>query len=421
MCSRCTFSQVLRFVLLAFFLCSSSEVSSGQSVIDPAALLQNVSQKYMEAKYYHIEAQLSEKWNGKHSSRWEESFRTAIVSASGRYRFQADGPRYSWVQASNGAKEWVYNATTKEYIEKQATDNGRPSQFDKDGWSAEEFALIEAQNIPKALADMISSVRTPVFAGSEILLLGSERVACYLIRAQGRYKSGWSPDTHVNLTFWIDKSALIVRKIREDWQGQLIMGDAARYTRTVSTVYRVADLTDRHAPSSLFEFDAPSTAKLVTKFAPMRLPPTPHLPDLVGSMAPQVSFQAIDGHTVLLASFRGKPVLLEFWATWCAPCVAAMPRLERLYASAQEHGIVVITVDEDDTAEKAASFLSDHENVTWQNYHDDGEINRALPGEGFPEFVLVDAAEKITLERSGFDEHELRTSLAHLGFDIGNP
>lgn len=51
-------------------------------------------------------------------------------------------------------------------------------------------------------------------------------------------------------------------------------------------------------------------------------------------------------------------------------------------------------------------------------YHDDGEVNRALPGDGLLQFVLIDATGKIAFETSGVDEHELLTALTHLGFDI---
>ena len=421
MSSRHACSQVLWFLLVASLSCSNPMVSSGQTDVDPSALLERISQKYRDARFYHLEAHSSESWKSKNSSSWEESFQKAIVTGERRYRFEAEGPHYSWVQVSNGATEWVYNATTKEYAEKQTTVDGKPSKFDENGWSAEESALIESQDIPKSLAEMISWLRNPVFAVSEVLSLSTGRVDCYLVRGQGRYRTGWSPDTQLEVTLWIDKSALIIRKIEQDWRGPLIMRDPTRYSRTNISEFPVVELTDLQAPSSLFEFHAPPTAKLVARFTSVQGPPMPRTPDLIGRAAPEIKFQSSDGHIESLSSFRGRPVLIEFWATWCGPCVAALPMLERLYEAAQARGIVVITVDEDDKAEKAASYLATHANATWANYHDDGEINRTLPGDGLPQFVLIDATGKIAFETSGVDEHELRTALAHLGFDIVAP
>jgi thiol-disulfide isomerase/thioredoxin len=65
-----------------------------------------------------------------------------------------------------------------------------------------------------------------------------------------------------------------------------------------------------------------------------------------GEAAPGIGFADPDGKPVTLASFKGKPVLLNLWATWCAPCVAEMPTLDKL--AAREAGrITVLTVSQD--------------------------------------------------------------------------
>jgi thiol-disulfide isomerase/thioredoxin len=65
-----------------------------------------------------------------------------------------------------------------------------------------------------------------------------------------------------------------------------------------------------------------------------------------GSAAPATAFEDPDGGPAALADFRGKPVLLNLWATWCAPCVAEMPTLDKL--AAREAGrLHVLTVSQD--------------------------------------------------------------------------
>lgn len=65
-----------------------------------------------------------------------------------------------------------------------------------------------------------------------------------------------------------------------------------------------------------------------------------------GEAAPTLAFQAPDGKPTTLAAFKGKPLLLNLWATWCAPCVREMPALDRL---AQREGdrLQVVTVSQD--------------------------------------------------------------------------
>ena len=68
--------------------------------------------------------------------------------------------------------------------------------------------------------------------------------------------------------------------------------------------------------------------------------------------APPFSVRDLDGRTVRLQDLRGKPVVLDFWATWCAPCRASMPDLDALQEKYAEQGLVVLglSLDEDGTA-----------------------------------------------------------------------
>jgi len=63
--------------------------------------------------------------------------------------------------------------------------------------------------------------------------------------------------------------------------------------------------------------------------------------------APSAEFQALHGDGVSLADFRGRVVLVNFWATWCAPCVQEMPSLERLHTAVADEGFSVLAVSQD--------------------------------------------------------------------------
>jgi thiol-disulfide isomerase/thioredoxin len=70
-----------------------------------------------------------------------------------------------------------------------------------------------------------------------------------------------------------------------------------------------------------------------------------------GSAMPPTTFLAPDGGTVSLADFKGKPLLVNLWATWCGPCVAEMPTLDAL-AKREGARLQVLVVSQDDVANK---------------------------------------------------------------------
>ncbi len=78
----------------------------------------------------------------------------------------------------------------------------------------------------------------------------------------------------------------------------------------------------------------------------------------MGEAAPAVAFTGPDGKAVKIADFKGKPVLLNLWATWCAPCVAEMPTLDTL-AGTLDGKVRVLTVSQDlEGADKVGPFFA---------------------------------------------------------------
>lgn len=76
-----------------------------------------------------------------------------------------------------------------------------------------------------------------------------------------------------------------------------------------------------------------------------------------GTPAPEVIFQDPAGEAVTLADFRGRPLLLNLWATWCAPCIVEMPSLDAL--AAREKGLTVLAVSQDFNGEdKVDAFFA---------------------------------------------------------------
>ena len=80
---------------------------------------------------------------------------------------------------------------------------------------------------------------------------------------------------------------------------------------------------------------------------------------LTGKTAPDFTLKDPSGKSVSLKQFRGKPVIVNFWATWCEPCKQEMPELEQLYREHQRDGLVVlgVSIDSPQDAKLVPEFL----------------------------------------------------------------
>ena len=84
--------------------------------------------------------------------------------------------------------------------------------------------------------------------------------------------------------------------------------------------------------------------------------------DWVGKVAPDFALHDLQGHLVRLEEFRGKVVLVNFWATWCAPCRVEMPWLVELYARYRTQGLEILGVSvDDDQPDRVRRFVQDRQ------------------------------------------------------------
>lgn len=86
---------------------------------------------------------------------------------------------------------------------------------------------------------------------------------------------------------------------------------------------------------------------------------------MVGFLAPDFTLTNLDGGELHLAALRGKPVVLNFWATWCPPCRAEMPALEELWQRYERGDVVVIGVDQGERARVVEQFARDSVETTF--------------------------------------------------------
>jgi thiol-disulfide isomerase/thioredoxin len=134
--------------------------------------------------------------------------------------------------------------------------------------------------------------------------------------------------------------------------------------------------------------------------------------------APDFSFVSTAGESISLESLRGKVVLLDFWASWCAPCVRALPSVKKIQKDHASDPFVVVSVSGDHEERPWRAFV-DKNGMSWPQYWDrDHQLRAKFDVKVIPTYVLIDreGIEQLRVNGSGF--HEERALAAEINKQI---
>ncbi len=116
-----------------------------------------------------------------------------------------------------------------------------------------------------------------------------------------------------------------------------------------------------------------------------------------GDSPPVLSLTDLSGEPASLKDYQGKVVLLNFWASWCAPCLDEMPELERLYTALSAQGFVVVAVGVDDSPEELAR-IRDRFSLSFPILVDTAGSAKSLYHlAGFPESFFMDRSGRLVM------------------------
>jgi cytochrome c biogenesis protein CcmG, thiol:disulfide interchange protein DsbE len=373
-------------------------------------LLSQVAQHYQNLTQYQIESVEESEFKEELSRRWNKQYRTLARESETRYHFEFKAP-YQWTTViADGTTKWAAQPWRGEYTKsvaaalrpdkKEETDDRTPSEPAPD-----QVTIKLAQGVLNSLSKLDQHIKQAEILPSETIEVGGQRIACAVVRVVPETKSSRKYTSET--TYWIDPQHKTVRKVRHVTQGELMPNEPGQQqTRNSTTLYTVAELGTPVA-ASLFQFNPLPNARLVETLTADA--------GLTGRYAPPLKLKTLDGNEMDLASFRGKPVLVDFWASWCAPCREQMPMLAQVYGELKDKGLVLIGVTKDEEPDKAREFLAKN-HYEWPNAQDDkdGHTSESWAADGIPKLALVDKEGKITFYRAGYgtnEETELRAAL----------
>lgn len=169
----------------------------------------------------------------------------------------------------------------------------------------------------------------------------------------------------------------------------------------------------------LYASQEPAEAASQDETAATPIPPSKIGPT-VGKYAPDFTLQNVGTwNKESLSGYRGRPVVIMFWATWCGFCKQEMPSLQRVYTAYQGAGLVVLAVDVGESASVARNFKDAH-NLTFPVLNDDREAAaRAYRITGYPTNIFVDSTGKVFAVAEGMLTYAQLDSKARALLDAG--
>jgi cytochrome c biogenesis protein CcmG/thiol:disulfide interchange protein DsbE len=136
-----------------------------------------------------------------------------------------------------------------------------------------------------------------------------------------------------------------------------------------------------------------------------------------GDPAPGLRLPAADGKVVSLADYRGRVVLIDFWASWCGPCRQAFPAINNLQAEFHDRGFDALAINLDERRKDADQFLAERPHTLTVLFDPKGESATSFGLGGMPSSFVVDREGRVRFAHTGFTSatlEEYRQEIASL-------
>ena len=129
----------------------------------------------------------------------------------------------------------------------------------------------------------------------------------------------------------------------------------------------------------------------------------------VGQVVPDFSLPSMNGEEVAIRSFRGKYVLLDFWASWCGPCIGEMPNVHKAYDLLHDKGLEVVSVSTDRRESDWRKAMKEKQMEHFVNLRDTkGVLHEIFNRDAIPFILLLDTQGRIVAkELRGKDIYEV--------------
>ena len=361
-----------------------------QATVTPEvqAVLDEISAAYGKLKSLKMSGRITMKVDGENTQGNHESTFTSSFKAPNLFRQEGQD---QLLLGSTGKKVYAYSSFTNLYTQADA----RPERAAFNDYPAEHRQVLPVQNMSLAMVLSKDAAVELKESASEITLVPDAKIneqAVSALRLQlvndKAEKTGdvmtmyLDPQTHLAKRIEIDMKGTFTRMKRDDVKSAL-------YTVEYTEVVADAELTNEQ-----FAWKPPIGSR---DYVAAKAQATDLMGDsgsepamaLAGKQAPDFTLTSLEGRELSLSDLKGSVVVLDFWATWCGPCVAALPHLDKIYADYQEKGLKMYAVNQRESKEKVAAFVENKALKIPVLMDTNAAVGKSYKVSGIPQTVII--------------------------------
>lgn len=188
--------------------------------------------------------------------------------------------------------------------------------------------------------------------------------------------------------YLVDPKTHLIRRAQTDQEAALRKRGAPDVKKALFTVDYTTSTAGAPATDAQFAWAAPAGAR---ESAPQQADPGGEgaVKDLIGKPAPAFTLKQLGGGDVKLQDLKGSVVVLDFWATWCGPCVEGLPHVDAIYKDNKDKGVKAFAVNMQEDAADVQKFVTEKGLSLPVLLETKGDVAEKYKVEGIPETVVI--------------------------------
>ena len=314
---------------------------------------------------------------------------TSSFASPNKFRHQA---KDDVLLGSTGANVYAYLGARNEY-QNAAAPKARAASTD---WPGTVTRILAQQN-PSLLLAISKSASVELKEMSKDITLQSPTLVDGVSYDTLKFDVG---DGHDAMTLLIDPSTHLLHEMKVDMRKSLEKQGALDVRQAELTIDYTRAVADAPVADNLFAWTAPAGAVLASATSAVADGGgddglSDGLKAMIGKDAPDFSLKGLDDKTIKLSDLKGSVVIVDFWATWCGPCVASLPHLDKLYQEKSGDGLKVLAVNLQEEKDKVQAFV---QKKGWKLpvvLDSDGSVAQTYKADAIPETVVIGKDGKI--------------------------